>query len=180
MSAHDTSTAGQDRPAMRLALIVAAVALLVTGSCWLWALLTVSPVLRGLTTWGGDERVFSPYHPAVWLARVFWVNWFLGLINLLLVGFPLDGGRILQSSLWPWLGYRQATLTAVFPPPKFGDLKLSGHRVTTFAEKAPGGYRSKHQVYDRAGEKCRRCRGVIERIVLTGRSTCFCPRCQPR
>jgi glucose-1-phosphate cytidylyltransferase len=31
-----------------------------------------------------------------------------------------------------------ATLTAVFPPPKFGDLKLSGHRVNTFAEKAPG------------------------------------------
>ncbi|HEY7115380.1 MAG TPA: bifunctional DNA-formamidopyrimidine glycosylase/DNA-(apurinic or apyrimidinic site) lyase [Tepidisphaeraceae bacterium] len=47
------------------------------------------------------------------------------------------------------------------------------------ADNAPGGYRSRHQVYDRAGETCRRCRTVIERIVLTGRSTCFCPRCQP-
>ena len=28
-----------------------------------------------------------------------------------------------------------ATLTGVFPPPRFGDLRLDGHRVTTFAEK---------------------------------------------
>jgi formamidopyrimidine-DNA glycosylase len=35
------------------------------------------------------------------------------------------------------------------------------------------------RVYDRAGEKCRRCRqGVIERIVQAGRSTFFCPKCQ--
>jgi formamidopyrimidine-DNA glycosylase len=34
-------------------------------------------------------------------------------------------------------------------------------------------------VYDRAGERCRRCgRGTIERIVQAGRSTFFCPRCQ--
>jgi glucose-1-phosphate cytidylyltransferase len=31
-----------------------------------------------------------------------------------------------------------ATLTAVFPPPKFGDLKLAGDTVATFAEKQPG------------------------------------------
>jgi glucose-1-phosphate cytidylyltransferase len=31
-----------------------------------------------------------------------------------------------------------ATLSAVFPPPKFGDLKLAGDAVTTFAEKQPG------------------------------------------
>jgi formamidopyrimidine-DNA glycosylase len=47
------------------------------------------------------------------------------------------------------------------------------------ADNAPGSYRAKHQVYNRAGEKCRRCKTVIQRIVLTGRSTCFCPRCQP-
>lgn len=48
------------------------------------------------------------------------------------------------------------------------------------ADNAPGGYRAKHQVYDREGERCRRCRKcAIERIVLTGRSTCFCPQCQP-
>ena len=34
-------------------------------------------------------------------------------------------------------------------------------------------------VYDRAGQACRNCRGPIERIVQGGRSTYFCPRCQP-
>ena len=36
-------------------------------------------------------------------------------------------------------------------------------------------------VYDRAGQTCRTCgRGKIQRIVQGGRSTYFCPRCQPR
>ena len=35
------------------------------------------------------------------------------------------------------------------------------------------------EVYDRAGKPCRRCGTPIERIVQTGRSTYFCPRCQP-
>ena len=34
-------------------------------------------------------------------------------------------------------------------------------------------------VYDREGKPCRRCRTPIARIVQTGRSTYFCPRCQP-
>ncbi|MGH7603571.1 MAG: bifunctional DNA-formamidopyrimidine glycosylase/DNA-(apurinic or apyrimidinic site) lyase [Gemmatimonadaceae bacterium] len=33
-------------------------------------------------------------------------------------------------------------------------------------------------VYDREGKKCRRCDGIIERIVQGGRSTYFCPSCQ--
>ena len=34
-------------------------------------------------------------------------------------------------------------------------------------------------VYDRAGLPCRRCRTLVERIVQAGRSTYFCPKCQP-
>ena len=34
-------------------------------------------------------------------------------------------------------------------------------------------------VYDRAGQPCRTCRTPIERLVQGGRSTYFCPRCQP-
>jgi hypothetical protein len=42
------------------------------------------------------------------------VNWALFLFNVLLIGFPLDGGRLLQATLWPRLGYRSATRAAIF------------------------------------------------------------------
>jgi len=35
-------------------------------------------------------------------------------------------------------------------------------------------------VYGREGEPCRRCGKAIKRIVQAGRSTFFCPRCQPK
>lgn len=38
---------------------------------------------------------------------------------------------------------------------------------------------SRLAVYDREGKPCRRCGTPIERIVQAGRSTYFCPRCQP-
>lgn len=41
-----------------------------------------------------------------------------------------------------------------------------------------GEYQDEFRVYGRTGEPCRRCRTPIERIVLAGRSTHFCPRCQ--
>jgi stage IV sporulation protein FB len=61
-----------------------------------------------------EEPGPSPYSLEVWLARICWVNYFLAALNLVLVGFPLDGGRILQAALWPSLGYRQSMLAAVF------------------------------------------------------------------
>jgi Zn-dependent protease len=67
-----------------------------------------------LTTWSGETFKSTPYTLSVWLVRAWWVNWFLALMNIVLVGFPLDGGRMLQAALWPSLGYRQATLVAVF------------------------------------------------------------------
>jgi formamidopyrimidine-DNA glycosylase len=43
-----------------------------------------------------------------------------------------------------------------------------------------GEYQDEFRVYGRTGAPCRRCRTPIERIVLAGRSTHFCPRCQRR
>lgn len=51
---------------------------------------------------------------ALFLARWFYVNWMLFWFNILLVGFPLDGGRILQCVLWRYFGHTQATRVAVF------------------------------------------------------------------
>jgi Zn-dependent protease len=68
-----------------------------------------------LTPWrGGEPALLSPYSLPVWLVRICWLNYFLFLMNIILVGFPMDAGRMLQAALWPSLGYRQATLTAVF------------------------------------------------------------------
>jgi formamidopyrimidine-DNA glycosylase len=57
------------------------------------------------------------------------------------------------------------------------------HRGSTLrdymdADGAAGGFQKLHRVYDRAGEKCRTCKTPIDRIILGGRSTHFCPKCQ--
>lgn len=42
-----------------------------------------------------------------------------------------------------------------------------------------GQFQLAHRVYDRAGRRCITCgRSDIHRVVMGGRSTCFCPRCQ--
>ena len=46
------------------------------------------------------------------------------------------------------------------------------------AEGREGSFQESHQVYGRAGEPCPRCGVPIRRIIVAGRSTHFCPRCQ--
>jgi formamidopyrimidine-DNA glycosylase len=41
-----------------------------------------------------------------------------------------------------------------------------------------GGFQNQLAVYGRTGESCLTCGEVVQRIVLGGRSTHFCPRCQ--
>ena len=41
-----------------------------------------------------------------------------------------------------------------------------------------GEYQGSHQVYDREGQPCRRCRNNIVRVKTGGRSTFFCEHCQ--
>lgn len=42
----------------------------------------------------------------------------------------------------------------------------------------PGEYIKYHKVYDREGEKCFKCNGIVKRITLGSRGTYFCPVCQ--
>jgi Zn-dependent protease len=67
-----------------------------------------------LPVWGSAEPLPTSNIAAITMARLFQINWFLLLLNVLLIGFPLDGGRMLQCALWPTFGYRQATLYAVY------------------------------------------------------------------
>jgi formamidopyrimidine-DNA glycosylase len=59
---------------------------------------------------------------------------------------------------------------------------LGGTSVRDYlnAEGRPGNFLSQLRVYQRTGEPCRRCRRSIRRLAISGRSTHFCPRCQPR
>lgn len=66
-----------------------------------------------LQTWHGDLKDFTSPATVV-LARLFYVNWILFLLNVFVIGFPLDGGRLFQCLLWPRLGYDQATMAAVY------------------------------------------------------------------
>ena len=59
------------------------------------------------------------------------------------------------------------------------------HRGSTLADEQyrdlfgeVGDYQGSHQVYDREGQPCRRCRNLIVRTKAAGRSTYFCEHCQ--
>ena len=64
-------------------------------------------------------------------------------------------------------------------------LRLSiNHGGTTFLNFTdfhgkPGNFRRKLRVYGRAGEPCKKCGTAIESLRVAGRSSCFCPSCQP-
>ncbi len=50
----------------------------------------------------------------------------------------------------------------------------------TTTDGSKGSYQKHHRVYGKLGQKCGDCSHVIERIKLAGRSTHFCPACQPK
>jgi len=57
------------------------------------------------------------------------------------------------------------------------------HRGTSFSDYVdalghPGENQAYLRVYGRAGEPCRRCHHLVQRRVLGGRSSHFCPKCQ--
>src|SRR5262249_5516511 len=59
------------------------------------------------------------------------------------------------------------------------------HRGSTLSDQQyvdllgrPGEYQELHNVYDRAGQPCQRCRATLVREKFQSRSTFFCPSCQ--
>jgi formamidopyrimidine-DNA glycosylase len=56
-----------------------------------------------------------------------------------------------------------------------------GSSISDFldAEGQPGEYQRQHRAYGREGKRCYRCGATIRRVSVAGRSSYFCPRCQP-
>jgi formamidopyrimidine-DNA glycosylase len=60
-------------------------------------------------------------------------------------------------------------------------IRHRGSTISDYRDAAgsPGEYQARHRVYGRKGKPCPRCHTPIRRIIVAGRGTHFCPRCQP-
>ena len=61
-------------------------------------------------------------------------------------------------------------------------IKNQGTTVFTFkfAKNHSGSFQNHLMVYERQGQKCKVCGSTIKKIVLNGRGTCYCPKCQEK
>lgn len=59
-------------------------------------------------------------------------------------------------------------------------IRLGGSSISDYvnAEGQAGEFQIRHRVYQREGKKCSRCGHTIRRMIVAGRSSYFCPRCQ--
>jgi formamidopyrimidine-DNA glycosylase len=59
-------------------------------------------------------------------------------------------------------------------------IRLKGSSISDYvdADGEKGSFQLQHQVYGRAGEPCPTCGTVVRRIVVAGRGTHYCPKCQ--
>jgi formamidopyrimidine-DNA glycosylase len=60
-------------------------------------------------------------------------------------------------------------------------IRMRGSSISDYvdSEGCRGGFQRRHRVYQRKGEKCSRCGAIVLRTVVAGRSSYFCPGCQP-
>jgi formamidopyrimidine-DNA glycosylase len=60
-------------------------------------------------------------------------------------------------------------------------IRLRGSSISDYVDLdgGRGEFQQKHRAYQHDGKKCFRCRTIIRRIIVAGRSTHFCPQCQP-
>jgi formamidopyrimidine-DNA glycosylase len=59
-------------------------------------------------------------------------------------------------------------------------ITLRGSSISDFldANGEPGEYQRHHRAYGREGKRCYRCGTLIRRMIVAGRSSYFCPKCQ--
>jgi len=81
-------------------------------------------------------------------------------------------GRLTRAELERLRGALRQVLTQA--------IRLGGSSVSDYVDAGGerGFFQLEHCVYQRTGEPCRRCQTSIRRILLAGRGTHFCPKCQ--
>jgi formamidopyrimidine-DNA glycosylase len=59
-------------------------------------------------------------------------------------------------------------------------IALGGSSISDYVDSdgEEGSFQLEHQVYGREGEPCLVCKTLIKRVVIAGRSSHYCPRCQ--
>ncbi|MGD0964128.1 MAG: bifunctional DNA-formamidopyrimidine glycosylase/DNA-(apurinic or apyrimidinic site) lyase [Candidatus Acidiferrales bacterium] len=59
-------------------------------------------------------------------------------------------------------------------------IRLRGSSISDYLDCSGqrGEFQLRHRVYDREGHTCVRCKTVIRRVIVAGRSSYFCPHCQ--
>jgi formamidopyrimidine-DNA glycosylase len=59
-------------------------------------------------------------------------------------------------------------------------IALGGSSISDYvnSDGEEGFFQLQHRVYGREGEACLVCKTLIKRIVIAGRSSHYCPRCQ--
>ncbi|BDS05122.1 formamidopyrimidine-DNA glycosylase [Oceaniferula spumae] len=75
---------------------------------------------------------------------------------------------------------RLATLTRNIKDVLAEAIKQGGTTLRDFVNEdgKPGYFKQQLNVYGREGEGCHRCQSVIKRVVISNRSTFYCPKCQ--
>jgi formamidopyrimidine-DNA glycosylase len=60
-------------------------------------------------------------------------------------------------------------------------IRLRGSSISDYVDLdgGRGEFQQKHRAYQHDGKKCFRCSAIIRRTIVAGRSSHFCPRCQP-
>ena len=58
--------------------------------------------------------------------------------------------------------------------------KIGGSSVATYRllDNTRGNYAREHKVYGKNGEMCTRCKKILSKTIVSGRTTIFCPGCQ--
>lgn len=60
-------------------------------------------------------------------------------------------------------------------------IRFRGSSISDYrdSEGKRGEFQHRHRIYQRDGKLCFRCMAVVRRVIVAGRSSHFCPKCQP-